>query len=60
MPVGVSWLRYISFCGAAMISMLAGAQCVHMMYKPLDDLSELVEWELKDRLEKEEKEQRKM
>ncbi|XP_014481657.1 PREDICTED: uncharacterized protein C12orf73 homolog [Dinoponera quadriceps] len=50
MPVGVSWLRYLSFTGASLVSMMAGAQCVHMFYKPLDNLDELVEQSLKERL----------
>ncbi|XP_070149266.1 ubiquinol-cytochrome c reductase complex assembly factor 6 [Polyergus mexicanus] len=49
MPAGVSWPRYIMFCTTAMITMLAGAQCVHEIYKPLDDLEDLVEQRLKER-----------
>lgn len=29
--------------------MLAGAQCVHEIYRPLDDLEDLVEQRLKER-----------
>ncbi|XP_032663358.1 uncharacterized protein LOC116840588 [Odontomachus brunneus] len=59
MPVGVSWLRYISFTTAAMLSMLAGSQCVHMIYKPLDDLDELVELKLKERMDQQGEARRK-
>lgn len=36
-----------------MLSMMAGSQCVHMVYKPLDDLDDLVELKLKERMETE-------
>jgi len=42
-------LRYIAFCTASLIAMLAGAQCVHEIYKPLGDLEDLVEQRLKER-----------
>ena len=38
MPAGVSWPTYIKFATAAGLSMVAGAQTVHLLYKPLDDL----------------------
>lgn len=47
MPAGVSWPRYMVFFSAAMISMLAGAQTVHIYYKPLDDLDKYIEEEVR-------------
>jgi len=46
MPAGVSWPQYLKFFAAAMMSMLLGAQAVHVYYRPLDDLSELVQQEV--------------
>lgn len=46
MPAGVSWPVYLKFAAAAMLSMMAGAQVVHMYYKPLEDLKQHVEREL--------------
>ena len=43
MPAGVSWSRYIKFGTAAMFSMFLGSQAVHILYRPLDDLPELIE-----------------
>ena len=43
MPAGVSWKRYIKFTIAAMFSMFLGAQSVHLLYRPLDDLPELID-----------------
>ena len=43
MPAGVSWPTYLKFSFAAGLSMLAGAQCVHLVYRPLDDLQQFVE-----------------
>lgn len=40
---------YLKFGLAAAISMLAGTQLVHMYYRPLDDLDELVQKELEAR-----------
>jgi hypothetical protein len=51
MPAGVPWPQYIKFFVAAMVSMLLGAQAVHVYYRPLDDLSELVQEEV-ERLNK--------
>lgn len=52
MPAGVSWGQYIIFFSAAMVSMFAGAQLVHMYYQPLKDLDKYVEKEkdIHDRL----------
>ncbi|XP_072767735.1 ubiquinol-cytochrome c reductase complex assembly factor 6 [Anoplolepis gracilipes] len=52
MPAGLSWPRYIMFCTTALITMLTGAQYVHEIYRPLDDLEDLVERELKERRKK--------
>ena len=38
MPAGVSWPTYLKFATAAGLSMVAGAQTVHALYKPLEDL----------------------
>jgi len=42
MPAGVSWGTYIKYTFAAGLSMVAGAQTVHQLYRPLDDLEEWV------------------
>ena len=42
MPAGVSWKRYITFTIAAMFSMFLGSQSVHLVYRPLEDLPELI------------------
>lgn len=47
---GVSWLRFLSFSAIALITMMAGAQTVHVIYKPLDDLNDLIEEAVKKRL----------
>ncbi|CAB0033170.1 unnamed protein product [Trichogramma brassicae] len=49
MPAGLSWPRYISIFAASILTSFAGAQCVHMYYKPLDDLEQLVQQELERR-----------
>lgn len=51
MPAGVSWPQYLKFFSAAMLTMLAGSQTVHMIYRPLDDLDKYIELE-KKKLEK--------
>ena len=43
MPAGVTWRKYITFTIAAMFSMLLGSQSVHLVYRPLDDLPELID-----------------
>lgn len=48
MPAGVSWGQYIAFSSAAMVSMLAGSQIVHQYYKPLRDLNDFINKELKN------------
>jgi len=47
MPAGVGWFQYSKFLAAAMASMLAGSQFVHIMYRPLDDMETLVNIEMK-------------
>ncbi|XP_044736278.1 protein brawnin [Chrysoperla carnea] len=47
MPAGVSWPTYLKFFAAAMLSMMAGSQVVHMYYRPLDDMNELIEAEIR-------------
>lgn len=49
MPAGVSWSYYIKFTTCAMLSMLAGSQVVHMYYRPLEDLNEYIEEEMKQK-----------
>ncbi|XP_047527880.1 protein brawnin [Vanessa atalanta] len=48
MPAGVTWGQYISFSMAALVSMLAGSQMVHMRYHPLDDLQKYINKELEN------------
>jgi len=43
MPAGVPWSTYLRFTFAASLSMLAGAQTVHQLYRPLEDLDIWVE-----------------
>lgn len=49
MPAGVSWGKYLTFFVAAFASMAAGAQTVHKIYSPLEDLDKYVEKELEKR-----------
>lgn len=55
MPAGVSWSTYLKFMTAAMVSMVAGSQTVHHIYKPLDDLEQMI----KDEQEKLQQEKEK-
>ncbi|XP_051740235.1 protein brawnin [Ctenopharyngodon idella] len=34
MPAGVSWPRYLRMFAASVLSMFAGAQAVHLYYRP--------------------------
>ena len=43
MPAGVSWPTYLKFSIAAALSMIAGAQTVHHVYKPLEDLDQFID-----------------
>ncbi|KAL8609909.1 hypothetical protein ACOMHN_016384 [Nucella lapillus] len=45
MPAGVTWGSYLRLFTASMLTMFAGAQTVHVIYKPLDDMAEWVERE---------------
>lgn len=58
MPAGVPWVVYIPFAAAALVSMFAGAQVVHVHYKPLSDLEELVKIEREQILKERQKENR--
>ena len=49
MPGGVTWPQYLRVVAAAMLSMMAGAQTVHSIYRPLDDLDDLVKLEIEKR-----------
>ena len=43
MPAGLPWGQYLRYQATFFISMLLGAQCVHLYYMPLDDLPHLKE-----------------
>lgn len=43
MPYGISWPRFSMFVVAAMGSIFAGSQVVHVIYRPLDDLEKYIE-----------------
>lgn len=47
MPAGVTWSVYLRFTAASLLSMFAGAQVVHIYYRPLDEMDKLVEMEVK-------------
>ncbi|XP_011694323.1 PREDICTED: uncharacterized protein LOC105453811 [Wasmannia auropunctata] len=49
MSPNISTTRFVTFCVASLLTMLTGAQCVHKIYKPLDDLEDLVEQRLQER-----------
>jgi len=46
MPAGVTWGAYLKFTAAAMVSMFAGAQTIHVFYQPLSDMEVLVNEEI--------------
>lgn len=46
MPAGVSWSQYLKFTTAALLTMMTGAQIVHIYYRPLEDLEVYVKKEL--------------
>ncbi|KAK9309736.1 hypothetical protein QLX08_000726 [Tetragonisca angustula] len=50
MPYGISWFRYISFLTLSFISTACGSQVVHLIYRPLDDLDDLIEEAFQNRL----------
>ncbi len=43
MPYGASWGRYLSFQASALMATFLGAQSVHMVFRPLDDLQDMIE-----------------
>jgi len=45
MPAGVNWGEYLRFTAVAMLTMFAGAQVVHNIYRPLDKKSYMKEHE---------------
>ncbi|KAK2168318.1 hypothetical protein LSH36_18g08014 [Paralvinella palmiformis] len=55
MPAGVPWVVYVPFATAAMVSMFAGAQLVHLHYQPLSDLEDMVKVEREKLLKEREK-----
>lgn len=52
MPAGVNWPTYLKFFTAAMLTMMAGSQSVHIIYQPLQGMDDLVQQEI-TRLKKE-------
>jgi len=42
MPAGVSTFTYVRFATAALLSMAAGSQAVHLYYRPLEDIEEAI------------------
>lgn len=52
MPAAVSWSTYLKFSTAALLSMLAGAQTVHVFFRPLDDIDKYVEVEIEKHTKK--------
>jgi len=49
MPAGVSLSKYLRFSAAALLTMMAGSQCVHYYYKPLEGLEKLAREEAERR-----------
>lgn len=50
MPAGVSWPTYLKFASVAFLFMFAGSHSVHLYYRPLNDLEEIVKAEEAARL----------
>lgn len=50
MPYGMSWPRLISFISLAFLATASGSQAVHLIYRPLDDLNDLIEEAFQKRL----------
>lgn len=48
MPAGMGWGPYLRFFITATLTAFAGSQTVHLIFRPLDDLEDLVEEELKE------------
>ncbi|XP_076759837.1 ubiquinol-cytochrome c reductase complex assembly factor 6 sloth 2 [Xylocopa sonorina] len=55
MPYGMSFTRFVGFFIASFIAVAAGSQCVHQIYRPLDDLDDLIEEAFKKRLSEQNK-----
>ncbi|KAH9508211.1 hypothetical protein Btru_055033 [Bulinus truncatus] len=49
MPAGTSWSRYLTAGLTSLLFMFAGAQSVHMIYKPLEDLDSRIQHEVQKR-----------
>lgn len=49
MYAGISFVKYASVLVISAVSMMAGSQLVHQLYKPLDDLEDYVEREIQKR-----------
>ena len=43
MPAGVTWGEYLRFMAAALGSMFLGSQAVHLVYKPLQDMDQVLD-----------------
>ena len=43
MPAGVSWGEYLRFMAAALGTMFLGSQAVHLVYRPLDDMDQVLD-----------------
>ena len=59
MPIGLSWPKYFALIASSMYLMSLGAQTVHGIYKPLDDLPDYVDEYRKRKLEELAKEKTK-
>ncbi|XKL67000.1 hypothetical protein PGB90_010420 [Kerria lacca] len=46
MPYGISNLRYFTLIIIGLLSGAAGSQVVHIIYKPLEDLPDLIDAEI--------------
>jgi len=42
MPAGSTWGQYLGFMTAAIGSMFLGSQAVHLYYRPMDDMNEVI------------------
>jgi hypothetical protein len=48
LPPGVTLGQYLKFTIAALTTMFAGSQVVHIYYRPLQDLDKYIDKELKE------------
>lgn len=46
----MTWPKFITFTTLGFLAMVSGAQTVHNIYRPLDDLDDLIEEAVKKRL----------